>query len=362
MNDSIPLTIKTAVITGLAGQDGAYLARLLLDKGYQVHGTLRPDGSTDLWRLDSLGLRNHPRLHLLQHDLCSLVDSLALMDRLQPQEVYHLAAQSSVARSFDEPHATVNGIQQATLNLLEAIRKVTPTTRFFEAGTSEMFSHKDLAMCNELTALHPRSPYGLAKLSTYWTTVSYRESFNVFGSVGILFNHESPLRDQRFVTRKITSAAACIAKGQELVLELGNLEARRDWGFAADYVEGMWRILQAKQADTFVLATQNSQSVRDFVRLAFASAGIGLAFQGCGEQEIAVVADFLEGFPDPPSNLKIGQIVVSVNPGFYRPLEAGLALGDASKARLQLGWQATTNLQQLCQIMVEADMARLSRT
>ena len=349
------------MITGGAGQDGAYLTRFLLDKGYHVHGTLRRDGSTDLWRLDSLGVRHHPRLHLLQHDLTSLADCLALMDRLQPQEVYHLAAQSSPAKSFEEPHATVNGIQQATLNLLEAIRQVTPTTRFFEAGTSEMFSHQDSAMCNELTALHPRSPYGLAKLSTYWTTVSYRESFNVFAAVGILFNHESPLRDPHFVTRKITRAAACIATGHEMVLELGNLEARRDWGFAPDYVQGMWRILQATQADTFILATQHSQSVRDFVRLAFASAGIGLAFQGCGEQETAVVTDFLEGFPDLSSNLKIGQIVVRVNPGFYRPLEAGLAVGDASKARLQLGWQATTKLQQLCQIMVEADMAHLRR-
>lgn len=358
MDDSSNLTMKTAVITGVAGQDGAYLTRLLLDKGYQVHGTVRPGGSTDLWRLDSLGVRNHPHLHLLQHDLCSLVDNLALMDRLQPQEVYHLAAQSSVARSFEEPHATVNGIQQGTLNLLEAIRKVTPTTRFFEAGTSEIFSTKHSALCTELTAFHPRNPYALAKLSTYWATVNYRESFNVFGSVGILFNHESPLRDPRFVTRKITSSAARIALGEASVLELGNLAARRDWGYAGDYVEGIWRILQADQPDDFVLATQRSASVRDFVRLAFAGAGIGLAFQGQAEHEVAVVTDMVDGVAGQVPCLKLGQVVVRVNPDFYRPIETGPSIGDPSKARLALGWQVSTSLEELCKLMVSADIAR----
>jgi GDPmannose 4,6-dehydratase len=361
MGDNGIPTMKSAVITGIAGQDGAYLARLLLDKGYEVHGTLRRDGSTDLWRLDSLGVRHHPRLHLLQHDLASLADCLALMDRLRPQEVYHLAAQSSVAKSFEEPHATVHGIQQANLNLLEAIRQVTPTTRFFEAGTSEMFSDKYSMVCSELTPLHPRSPYGLAKLNTYWTTVNYRESFQVFGAVGILFNHESPLRDPHFVTRKITRAAARIALGKQTTLELGNLEARRDWGYAADYVDGMWRMMQAEEPETFVLATQRTDSVRDFVQLAFASAGISVEFQGQAEYEVAVVTGILNNCMDLPSKVNIGQIVVKVNPDYFRPIENGPSIGDPSKSKLQLGWEATTTLEQLCQMMVTADLARVMK-
>lgn len=360
MDDNSTPNMKTAVITGVAGQDGAYLARLLLDKGYRVHGTLRRDGSTDLWRLDSLGVRHHPHLHLLQHDLTSLADCLALMGRLQPQEIYHLAAQSSVARSFEEPHATIHGIQQASLNLLEAIRQVTPKTRFFEASTSEIFSTRYSALCTELTAFHPRNPYAVAKLSTYWATVNYRESFNVFGAVGILFNHESPLRDPRFVTRKITGSAAAIALGQASVLELGNLASRRDWGYAGDYVDGIWRILQSDQPDEFVLATQRSASVRDFVRLAFAGAGIGLVFQGQAEHEVGVVTDILDDVAHQAPHLKPGQVVVRVNPDFYRSIETGSSIGDPSKARLALGWQVSTSLEELCKLMVSADMARIS--
>lgn len=353
--------MKAALITGVAGQDGAYLSRLLLDKGYRVHGTVRKQGCPDLWRLEALGIRHHPNLQVIQHELTSLNDCLALLEVLQPDEIYHLAAQSSVAQSFELPHETVKGIQMGSLNLLEAIRLVSPTTRFLEAGTSEMFSSQHTGLCSELTPLHPRNPYGLAKLNSYWTTVNYRESFNVFGAIGILFNHESPLRDHRFVTRKITSSAARISLGQQSVLELGNLEARRDWGYAADYVDGMWRILQLEDPQTFVLATQRAQSVRDFVRLAFASAGIDLAFQGECQQEVAIVKGLRDSFSGTPSSLKPGQVVVRVNPDYFRPIESASSLGDPSKARELLGWQAATSQEQLCHMMVTADLTLASK-
>jgi GDPmannose 4,6-dehydratase len=337
--------MKTTIITGITGQDGAYLAQLLLDKGYTVYGTYRRTSSVNFWRIEELGIQNHPNLHLVEYDLTDLGASIALVQKVQPSEIYNLAAQSFVGVSFDQPSTTAQITGIGCLNLLEAIRLVNPKIRFYQASTSEMFGKVQAIPQIESTPFYPRSPYGVAKLYAHWMTVNYRESYNIFGSSGILFNHESPLRGREFVTRKITDSVAKIKLGQLDCLELGNLDAKRDWGFAKEYVEGMWRMLQADEPDTFVLATNRTETVRDFVRMAFKGAGIEVDFKGSEEHETAV-------------DTATGKTVMRINPKFYRPAEVELLIGDPAKAKAKLGWEPKTTLEQLCQMMVEADLRR----
>ena len=336
---------RTAIVTGVTGQDGAYLCELLLAKGYTVHGTFRRSSSVNFWRLQELGVASHPKLHLVEYDLTDAGCTIDLVRRVQPDEVYNLAAQSFVGVSFAQPATTAQITGIGAVHLLEAIRLIKPDTRFYQASTSEMFGKVQAIPQTESTPFWPRSPYGVAKLYAHWMTVNYRESYGIFGASGILFNHESQLRGLEFVTRKITDAAARIHLGMQDVLELGNLDAQRDWGFARDYVEGMWRMLQADTPDTFVLATGRTVPVRDFVRMSFAALGMELDFHGHGDAEHAI-------------ERKSGRTVVRVNPKFYRPAEVDLLIGDASKAAQVLGWKPQASLEQLCQMMVEADLRR----
>ncbi|MGM9428185.1 GDP-mannose 4,6-dehydratase [Hydrogenophaga sp. MI9] len=337
--------MKTAILTGITGQDGAYLAELLLGKGYTVYGTYRRTSSVNFWRIEELGIQNHPNLHLVEYDLTDLGSNIALVQKVQPDEIYNLAAQSFVGVSFDQPTTTAQITGVGALNLLEAIRLVNRKIRFYQASTSEMFGKVQAIPQVEDTPFYPRSPYGVAKLYAHWMTVNYRESYDIFGSSGILFNHESPLRGREFVTRKITDAVAKIKLGKLDVLELGNIDAKRDWGFAKEYVEGMWRMLQADQPDTFVLATNRTETVRDFVRMAFKGAGVEVDFRGQAENETAV-------------DVATGKTVMRVNPRFYRPAEVDLLIGNPAHAKAKLGWEPRTTLEQLCQMMVEADMRR----
>jgi GDPmannose 4,6-dehydratase len=339
---------RIAVVTGITGQDGAYLAQLLLAKGYKVFGTYRRGSSINFWRIEHLGIADDPRLQLVEHDLLDMASGIRLLEKSQADEVYNLAAQSFVGVSFDQPVATglITGL--GPVNLLEAIRIVNPKIRFYQASTSEMFGLVQAVPQDEGTPFYPRSPYGAAKLYAHWMTINYRESYDIFATSGILFNHESPLRGREFVTRKVTHAVARIARGQQQVLELGNLDAQRDWGFAGDYVDGMWRMMQAATPDTFVLATGHMESVRHFVELAFAATGVQLAWRGSGVDETGVDA-------------ATGVTRVRVNPDFYRPAEVEQLLGNADKARRLLGWSAGTPLAALCRMMVEADLIRVDR-
>jgi GDPmannose 4,6-dehydratase len=339
---------RKAIITGVSGQDGAYLTRLLLDKGYHVTGTYRRTSSVNFWRMNELGVLDNPALELVEHDLTDAGSTIRLVERANAQEVYNLAAQSFVGVSFDQPVTTAEVTGIGALNLLEAIRVVDRSIRFYQASTSEMFGKVRAVPQSEDTPFYPRSPYGIAKLFAHWSTVNYRESYDIFATSGILFNHESPLRGREFVTRKITDTVAKIKLGKQSLLELGNLDAKRDWGYASEYVEGMWRMLQAKDPDTYVLATGRTETVRDFVTMAFAAAGIQLEWSGRDERESAV-------------DISNGRTLVRVNPRFYRPAEVDLLIGDASKARSELGWEAKTSLEQLCQMMVAADLARNER-
>jgi GDPmannose 4,6-dehydratase len=338
-------TTKRALITGITGQDGAYLAQLLLEKGYHVTGTYRRTSSVNFWRIAELGVESHPNLSLVEYDLTDLSSSIRLIESSRPDEVYNLAAQSFVGVSFEQPVTTASITGIGPVHLLEAIRIVNPKVRFYQASTSEMFGKVQAVPQIEDTPFYPRSPYGVAKLYAHWMTVNYRESYDIFGSSGILFNHESPLRGREFVTRKITDAVAKIVLNKLDVLELGNLDAKRDWGYAREYVEGMWRILQAAQPDTFVLATNRTETVRDFVVMAFKAAGIGIEWKGQGEAE--------SGHCD-----RTGRQLVRISPKFYRPAEVELLIGDPAKAERELGWKAETTLEQLCQMMVDADLRR----
>lgn len=337
--------MKSAVITGITGQDGAYLAELLLNKGYNVYGTYRRTSSVNFWRIEELGIKNHPQLHLVEYDLTDLSSSIRLLQESKATEVYNLAAQSFVGVSFDQPLTTAEITGIGPVNLLEAIRIVNTQIRFYQASTSEMFGKVQAIPQKEDTPFYPRSPYGVAKLYAHWMTINYRESYNIFASSGILFNHESPLRGQEFVTRKITDSVAKIKLGKLDVLELGNMDAKRDWGFAKEYVEGMWLMLQAEQPDTFVLATNRTETVRDFVLMAFKAANIELRFEGKDEKEVAV-------------DVATGKIVVKVNPKFYRPAEVELLIGDPERAKNVLGWEPKTTLEELCTMMVAEDMRR----
>ncbi|WP_257390506.1 GDP-mannose 4,6-dehydratase [Snodgrassella alvi] len=337
--------MKKAVITGVTGQDGAYLTELLLNKGYAVYGTYRRTSSLNFWRLDELGILNHPNLTLLEYDLTDISATIRLIDTIQPDEVYNLAAQSFVGVSFEQPVTTAEITGLGALNLLEAIRIVNSKIRYYQASTSEMFGKVQEIPQTETTPFYPRSPYGVAKLYAHWMTINYRESYDLFASSGILFNHESPLRGREFVTRKITDTVAKIKLGKQEYLELGNMDAKRDWGFAKDYVEGMWRILQADSPDTFVLATNRTETVRDFVCMAFKAAGYELRFEGIGEHEQGI-------------DNATGKVLVKVNPKFYRPAEVDLLIGNPQKAKEILGWIPITSLEELCSMMVYADLKR----
>ena len=337
--------MNAAVITGITGQDGAYLAQILLEKGYAVYGTYRRTSSVNFWRIEELGIAKHPNLHLVEYDLTDLSSSIRLLQTTGATEVYNLAAQSFVGVSFDQPATTAEITGIGPLNLLEAIRIVNPKIRFYQASTSEMFGKVQSIPQTEATPFYPRSPYGVAKLYAHWITVNYRESYGIFGSSGILFNHESPLRGREFVTRKITDSVAKIKLGKLDELELGNLDAKRDWGFAKEYVEGMWRMLQADEPDTFVLATNRTETVRDFVTMAFKAADIAINWKGAAEQEQGI-------------DQKTGKTLVRINPKFYRPAEVELLIGDPAKAKEKLGWAPSTTLEQLCEMMVAADLRR----
>lgn len=336
---------KTAIVTGVTGQDGAYLSELLLNKGYTVYATFRRTSSTNFWRIEELGIKDHDNLHLVEYDLTDLGASIRLLETAKPDEIYNLAAQSFVAVSFDQPATTAAITGIGPVYLLEAIRIVNPSIRFYQASSSEMFGKVQMVPQDENTDFYPRSPYGVAKLYAHWMTVNYRESYDIFAASGILFNHESPLRGLEFVTRKITDAVAKIKLGKQSVLELGNLDAKRDWGFAKDYVEGMYEMLQLNSPQTFVLATGRTETVRDFVSMAFKAVDIEIEWKGKGEEEIGI---------DPAD----GKTIVKINPKFYRPAEVSLLIGDASKAKKQFNWTAKTSLEELCKMMVEADMER----
>lgn len=334
-----------AVITGITGQDGAYLAQLLLEKGYTVYGTYRRTSSVNFWRIEELGIDKHPQLHLLEYDLTDLSSSIRLLQNTGVTEVYNLAAQSFVGVSFEQPITTAEITGIGAVHLLEAIRIVNPKIRFYQASTSEMFGKVQAIPQTESTPFYPRSPYGVAKLYAHWMTVNYRESYGIFAASGILFNHESPLRGREFLTRKVSDSVAKIKLGKLDVLELGNLDAKRDWGFAKEYVEGMWRMLQVDEPDTYVLATNRTVTVRDFVTMAFKAVDVGIEWQGEAEAERGVCA-------------RSGKTLVRINPKFYRPAEVDLLIGDAVKAKNDLGWSAQTSLEDLCRMMVEADIRR----
>jgi GDPmannose 4,6-dehydratase len=339
---------KIAVVTGITGQDGAYLADLLLSKGYTVYGTYRRTSSVNFWRIEELGIQTNPNLHLVEYDLTDLSSSIRLLQISGATEVYNLAAQSFVGVSFEQPLTTADITGIGPVNLLEAIRIVNPKIRFYQASTSEMFGKVQAIPQIESTPFYPRSPYGVAKLYAHWMTINYRESYGIFGTSGILFNHESPLRGREFVTRKITDSVAKIKQGKLDVLELGNMDAKRDWGYAKDYVEGMWRMLQADEPDTFVLATNRTETVRDFVTMAFKAADIAIDWKGKDEKE--------QGFDN-----KTGQVLIKINPKFYRPAEVELLIGNPEKAKAKLGWEPKTTLEDLCRMMVVADLARNER-
>ncbi len=339
--------MKKALISGITGQDGSYLAELLLEKGYQVHGIKRRTSSFNTQRIDELYYKyiNTDKFFLHYGDLTDSTNLIRLVKEIQPDEIYNLAAQSHVKVSWDCPEFTADTDAVGVLRLLEAIRinGLEKKTRFYQASTSELFGKIQDPIQSEKTPFYPRSPYGVAKLYGYWITVNYRESFGIFASNGILFNHESPRRGETFVTRKITMAAARIALGMQEKLSLGNLNAKRDWGHAKDYVEGMWRILQHDKPDDFVLATGNTTSIRDFVMMAFHELGIDIEWTG-------------EGLNEKGINPQTGKVIVEVDPRYFRPAEVDLLLGDSTKARTLLGWEPKLDLKSLCKEMIQSDL------
>lgn len=343
---------KIALITGITGQDGAYLAHLLLGKGYEVHGVKRRSSSFNTGRIEDIYQDPHvpdAQFHLHHGDLTDSTNLIRIVNEVQPTEVYNLAAQSHVAVSFETPEYTANADAVGTLRLLEAIRilGLTDYTRFYQASTSELYGLvQEVPQC-ETTPFYPRSPYGVAKLYAYWITVNYREAYGMHASNGILFNHESPLRGETFVTRKITRAAAAIALGQQDRLYLGNLDAKRDWGHAREYVRGMWLMMQQNEPDDYVLATGQTTEVREFVRWAFQDAGIPIEFRG-------------EGIDEKGYALNDGRLLIEVDPRYFRPTEVELLLGDPSKAYRKLGWIHETSARELAREMVQADLRVLA--
>jgi GDPmannose 4,6-dehydratase len=349
--------MKSALITGITGQDGAYLAELLLSKGYTVHGLKRRSSLINTYRIDHLYVdphENHANFKLHYGDMTDSTNLIRIVQETQPDEIYNLAAMSHVKVSFDNPEYTANADGIGTLRLLEAVRilKLEEKTKVYQASTSELFGLVQEVPQKESTPFYPRSPYGVAKLYAYWIIVNYREAYNMFASNGILFNHESPLRGETFVTRKITRAVAAIAEGLQDTLFLGNLNAQRDWGHAKDYVDAMWRILQQNQPEDFVIATGITTTVRDFTKMAFEEAGIEIAFEGEGDKEKGVVVDCSKEKYQLPK----GKEVVAIDPNYFRPTEVDLLIGDASKAKAKLGWKPTYSLQEMIREMVLSDL------
>lgn len=337
--------MKKALITGITGQDGAYLAKLLLEKGYEVHGGVRRISHSETARLEEIGVVNDVTLH--EFDLSEPYNIMRTIDAAEPNELYNLAAQSFVGASWDLPIYTADVDGMGVVRILDALRTRSPETRFYQASTSEMFGLVQEVPQKETTRLYPRSPYGVAKVYGHYITMNYRESFGMHASSGILFNHESPLRGREFVTRKITLGLAAIAHGSDAPVELGNMDAKRDWGFAGDYVEGMWRMLQQDEADDYVLATGVTTTIRDFFTYAAEALGMDLDWQGEGETETA-------------TDRKSGKLVMRVNPKFFRPAEVDLLIGDASKAREKLGWEPKVDIRQLAAMMAKSDFDALA--
>lgn len=353
--------MKKALITGVTGQDGAYLAEFLLAKGYEVHGIKRRASSFNTGRVDHLYQDPHisdGRFVLHYGDLTDATNLIRILQLVKPDEVYNLGAQSHVQVSFETPEYTANSDALGTLRMLEAIRilGLEKTTRFYQASTSELFGKVQEIPQRETTPFYPRSPYGVAKLYAYWIVVNYREAYGLYACNGILFNHESPLRGETFVTRKITRALARIHLGQQDCLYLGNLEARRDWGHARDFIEAQWLILQQEEPEDFVIATGTQHSVRDFVTLAAGELGIGIRWEGSGQDERGFVASAPEG-----SSAKVGQCITAVDPRYFRLAEVETLLGDASKAEAKLGWKPKISFQQLVAEMMAADLSEAQR-
>ncbi|MCH7723627.1 MAG: GDP-mannose 4,6-dehydratase [Bacteroidetes bacterium] len=372
--------MKKVLITGITGQDGSYLTELLLKKGYEVHGIIRKSSSFNTGRIDHL--YNNPeilnkKMFLHYGDLVDTSNLNRLLENIEPDEIYNLAAQSHVKVSFEIPDYTAQVDALGTLRFLDAIREVgLRQVKFYQASTSELYGKVREIPQNEETPFYPRSPYGVAKLYGYWIIVNYREAYNIFASNGILFNHESPRRGETFVTRKITRAASRMAAGLQKLLLLGNMDAKRDWGFAPEYCEGMWRILQHEKAEDFVLATGETQTVRRFAELTFNNLGIELEWKGKGIDETGIIKNIdlnkakeLIGFSsndnkyikDFTNELKPGDVVVAVDPNYYRPTEVDLLVGDASKAKKRLGWKAKTKFEEIVLLMIKADMDKVLR-
>jgi GDPmannose 4,6-dehydratase len=348
--------MKKAIITGITGQDGAYLAELLLNKGYEVHGIKRRSSLFNTQRIDHIFEDPHnsnQNLKLHYGDLTDSTNLIRIIQEVQPDEIYNLAAMSHVHVSFETPEYTANADGIGALRILEAIRLLglAKKTKFYQASTSELYGLVQAVPQSESTPFYPRSPYAVAKLYSYWITVNYREAYNIFACNGILFNHESPTRGETFVTRKITRGVAKIALGLQNTLFLGNLDARRDWGHAKDYVEAMWLMLQQKQPEDFVVATGTTTSVREFLRLAFAEVGVELEFKGIGEAEVGIVKNNSGN-----EKIKIGEIVIKVDPRYYRPTEVDLLVGDPTKAQNKLGWRPKYTLANLIAEMVVSDI------
>jgi GDPmannose 4,6-dehydratase len=370
--------MKKALITGITGQDGSYLTEILLEKGYEVHGIIRRSSSFNTGRIDHLYENPeilNKKLFLHYGDLVDTSNLNRLLEKIEPDEIYNLAAQSHVKVSFEIPDYTAQVDALGTLRFLDAIREVgLKQVKFYQASTSELYGKVQEIPQTEKTPFYPRSPYGVAKLYGYWIIVNYREAYNIFASNGILFNHESPRRGETFVTRKITRAASRIVTGLQSSLLLGNLNAKRDWGYAPEYCEGMWRILQHHQADDFVLATNETHTVREFTELTFRFLGIELRWEGNEENEIGIIKSIdlhkasslidenifsqklKVGFTD---KLKVGDVLVKVNPQYYRPTEVDLLIGDYSKAKQLLGWEPKTKFEDLIKIMIKADLEKV---
>jgi GDPmannose 4,6-dehydratase len=340
--------MKRAVVTGITGQDAAYLAQLLLEKGYEVFGTHRASSGRDFWRIEELGMKGASNLHILEFQATDLPACRHLVEHTRADEIYNLAGQTSAVTAVSEPLATAEANGMAVVYLLEAVRLYLPSARFFQAGSSELFGEATEVPQVESTPFYPTNSYGVAKLFAHWATINYREAYGVFAANGILFNHESPLRGGDFVTRKITYSLARIRLGLLDCLELGNVNAKRDWGYAKDFVAGMWAALQAEQADSFIFATNQQHTVREFVTMAGSAAGFDLEWQGAAKTEVG-------------RDRKTGKILVRVNPDFYRSLEIHQRVGNPGKALEKLGWRPTTTLAELCRIMVEADLRRNAR-
>ena len=341
---------KVALITGITGQDGSYLAELLLEKGYEVHGIIRRASTFNTKRIDHLYQDPHEenvRLFLHYGDITDSSNLNRLIEKIRPNEIYNLAAQSHVGVSFDSPEYTAEATGVSTLRILDAIRESGVKTKFYQASTSELFGGlPDTAPQSEKSPFYPKSPYGVAKLYSYWITVNYRESYDIFACNGILFNHESPRRGETFVTRKITRAAAAIHLGMQDKLYLGNLDAKRDWGHAKDYVEGMWRILQQDKPQDYVLAMNETHTVREFVELAFAELGYEIEWQGSGVDEKGI-------------DKNTGRVLVEVDPRYFRPAEVELLWGDSTKARTELGWEPKYSFMDLVKEMVQSDLEEM---